>query len=95
MSQTPNTKILDLPIKATTFEMKPLIFKMLNLFGQFVGLPHENPHKHLKLFMRTFHSFKVNGVTNDALKLNSFKAISIYQPPIPFSQRFKKTSQDT
>lgn len=45
--------------------------------------------------MRTFHSFKVNGVTNDALKLNSFKAISIYQPPIPFSQRFKKTSQDT
>lgn len=69
MFQTFDIRILDPPIGAITFEMKLLMFQILNSFGQFVELSHEDPYTHLKFFMRICHSFKVNEVSDDALKL--------------------------
>ena len=72
MFHTLDMGILDPPIDAPAFEMKPLMFQMLNSFGKFAGLPQEDPHKHLKLFLRVCRSFKTNGVTDEALQLKLF-----------------------
>ncbi|KAL5580185.1 hypothetical protein UlMin_012627 [Ulmus minor] len=45
---------------------------MLQTAGQFSGLPTEDPHLHLRLFMEVADAFKINGVTDDILKLKLF-----------------------
>ena len=48
------------------------MFQMLQTAGQFRGLPTEDPHLHLRLFMEVADAFKINGVTNEILKFNLF-----------------------
>ncbi|KAL4295259.1 hypothetical protein GQ457_12G016170 [Hibiscus cannabinus] len=54
------------------FELKPVMFNMLNTLGQFGGTPNENARQHLKSFLEICNSFKIHGVSNDVLKLKLF-----------------------
>ncbi|KAH9751853.1 hypothetical protein KPL71_014470 [Citrus sinensis] len=38
-------------VEAANFELKPVMFQILQTVGQFNGLPTEDPHIHLKLFL--------------------------------------------
>ncbi|KAK8613671.1 hypothetical protein V6N13_101428 [Hibiscus sabdariffa] len=58
--------------EAEHFELKPVMFNMLNTLGQFGGSPAENAHQHLKSFLEICNSFKIHGVSNDVLKLKLF-----------------------
>ncbi|KAL4295792.1 hypothetical protein GQ457_12G014190 [Hibiscus cannabinus] len=58
--------------EAEHFELKPVMFNMLNTLGQFGGSPTENARQHLKSFLEICNSFKIHGVSNDVLKLKLF-----------------------
>ncbi|KAK8564488.1 hypothetical protein V6N12_036611 [Hibiscus sabdariffa] len=58
--------------EAEHFELKPVMFNILNTLGQFSGLPAENARQHLKSFLEICNSFKIHGVSNDVLKLKLF-----------------------
>ncbi|KAK8658757.1 hypothetical protein V6N13_036951 [Hibiscus sabdariffa] len=58
--------------EAEHFELKPVMFNMLNTIGQFGGSPTENARQHLKSFLEICNSFKIHGVSNDVLKLKLF-----------------------
>ncbi|KAL4385988.1 hypothetical protein GQ457_09G017520 [Hibiscus cannabinus] len=58
--------------EAKHFELKPVMFNMLNTLGQFGGTPNENARHHLKSFLEICNSFKIHGVSNDVLKLKLF-----------------------
>ena len=59
-------------IEATQFELKRVMFQMLQTVDQFSGMPTEDPHLHLRLFMEVSDSFKIASVTEDALRLKLF-----------------------
>ena len=59
-------------VEATNFELKPVMFQILQTMGQFNGLPTEDPHLHLKLFLEVSDAFKIAGATQDALRLRLF-----------------------
>ncbi|KAK8569313.1 hypothetical protein V6N12_007843 [Hibiscus sabdariffa] len=58
--------------EAEHFELKSVMFNMLNTLGQFGGSPAENARQHLKSFLEICNSFKIHGVSNDVLKLKLF-----------------------
>ncbi|KAH9656597.1 hypothetical protein KPL70_022740 [Citrus sinensis] len=71
-------------IQAGNFELKPVMFPMLQIVGQFNGLPSEDPHIHLKLFfeLETFYNglnsstrLMVGSSTNGALLSKSYNEI--------------------
>ncbi|KAH9670524.1 hypothetical protein KPL70_017015 [Citrus sinensis] len=64
--------IVRLEVEATNFELKPVMFQILQIVGQFNGLPSEDPHIHLKLFLEVSDAFKIAGATHDALRLRLF-----------------------
>ncbi|KAL4309286.1 hypothetical protein GQ457_01G023360 [Hibiscus cannabinus] len=55
--------------EAEDFELKPVMFNMLNTLGQFGGSPTENARQHLNSILEIYNSFKIHGVSNDVLKL--------------------------
>lgn len=57
---------------AEHFEIKPLMFTMIQAAGQFGGLPSEDPHSHLKSFIEVVDSFRFQDVSNEALRLTLF-----------------------
>ena len=67
-----NPGIIRPEIQAAQFELKPVMFQMLQTVGQFSGMPTEDPHLHLRLFIEVSDSFKLPGVTEDALRLKLF-----------------------
>ncbi|KAL4302375.1 hypothetical protein GQ457_10G014550 [Hibiscus cannabinus] len=77
--------------EAEHFELKPVLFNMLNTLGQFGGTPNENARQHVKSFLEICNSFKIHGVSNDVLK--DYAQLDI-RPPPPFPQRMKKQKQD-
>ncbi|KAL4386964.1 hypothetical protein GQ457_09G000120 [Hibiscus cannabinus] len=58
--------------EAEHFELKPVMFNMLNTLGQFGGTPNEIARQHVKSFLEICNSFKIHGVSNDVLKLKLF-----------------------
>ncbi|XP_024965874.1 uncharacterized protein LOC112506079 [Cynara cardunculus var. scolymus] len=54
------------------FELKPIMFHMLQTNGQFSRLTSEDPHSHLKSFMEITYAFLIPGVSNNALRLTLF-----------------------
>ncbi|KAK8601098.1 hypothetical protein V6N12_050940 [Hibiscus sabdariffa] len=58
--------------EAQHFELKLVMFNMLNTLGQLGGSPGENARQHLKPFLEICNSFKIHGVSNDVLKLKLF-----------------------
>ncbi|KAK8685973.1 hypothetical protein V6N13_125001 [Hibiscus sabdariffa] len=67
-----NPAVTILEFEAEHFELKPVLFNMLNTLGQFGGSPAENARQHLKSFLEICNSFKIYGVSNDVLKLKLF-----------------------
>ena len=53
-------------VDAVNFELKPVMFQMLQTVGQFNGLPNEDPYFHLKLFLEVSDAFKISRATQDA-----------------------------
>ncbi|XP_024027611.1 uncharacterized protein LOC112093437 [Morus notabilis] len=59
-------------IQATKFELKPVMFQMLQTVGQFSVMITDDPHMHLRLFIEVCEAFKAPGVTEEALRLKLF-----------------------
>ncbi|KAK9042914.1 hypothetical protein V6N11_071267 [Hibiscus sabdariffa] len=59
-------------IQAAHFELKPVMFNMLNSIGQFGGSPHEDARQHIRAFLEVCDSFRQQGVHEDVLKLKLF-----------------------
>ncbi|KAJ9536230.1 hypothetical protein OSB04_un000596 [Centaurea solstitialis] len=54
------------------FELKPVMFQMLQTMGQFGGSTVEDPHAHLKSFLEVADSFHIPGVAEDVVRLRLF-----------------------
>ena len=53
------------------FEIKPSIIQMVQN-NQFGGLQEEDPYAHILTFLNVCATFKINGVTDDAIRLRLF-----------------------
>ncbi|KAK8512265.1 hypothetical protein V6N12_031988 [Hibiscus sabdariffa] len=79
-----NSTVTTPEFEAEHFELKPVMFNMLNTLGQFGGSPTENARQYLRSFLEICNSFKIHGVSNDVLKLKLF----------PYSLRDKAKEDD-
>ena len=59
-------------MQANNFELKLVMFQMLQIVGQFNGLAYEDPHLYLKLFLKISDVFKIVGASQEALGLKLF-----------------------
>ncbi|KAK4267615.1 hypothetical protein QN277_024369 [Acacia crassicarpa] len=59
-------------LQAGHFEIKSVMIQMLNVAGQFGGLPSEDPHLHLKTFLKVCDSFVIPGIPPDAVRIKLF-----------------------
>ncbi|KAK8498801.1 hypothetical protein V6N12_066942 [Hibiscus sabdariffa] len=59
-------------IQAAHFELKPVMFNMLNSIGQVGGSPREDARQHIRAFLEVCDSFRQQGVHEDVLKLKLF-----------------------
>ncbi|XP_022158836.1 uncharacterized protein LOC111025302 [Momordica charantia] len=58
--------------QAAQFELKPVMFQILQTMGQFGGLTNEDPYSHLKSFIEIANAFQLPGNSEDALRLKMF-----------------------
>ena len=58
-------------IANNNFEIKPSIIRMVQN-NQFGGLQGEDPYAHILTFLNVCATFKINGVTDDAIRLRLF-----------------------
>ena len=63
--------IVALTIANNNFEIKPSIIQMVQN-NQFGGLQGEDPYAHILTFLNVCATFKINGVTDDAIRLRLF-----------------------
>nr|GEX75826.1 reverse transcriptase domain-containing protein [Tanacetum cinerariifolium] len=64
--------IAQIAIQATNFGLKNDMIQQVQNSCQFHGLPGDDANKHLDKFLHVTQSIKVNGVTDDALRLYLF-----------------------
>src|SRR3954467_10015239 len=60
------------PIGQNNFELKPNFISMIQNHVQFYGLPHEDPNQHIANLLEYCDTFKMNGVSDDAVRLRLF-----------------------
>lgn len=65
-------------VNANNFELKPALISMVQQ-AQFSGSPLDDPNIHLAIFLEICDAVKINGVTEDTIRLRLF----------PFSLRDK------
>ena len=65
--QVINLGIVRLEVQADNFELKPMMFQMLRIVGQFNGLPFEDFHILLKLFLEVSDAFNIDEALQEAL----------------------------
>jgi Retrotransposon gag protein len=65
------TSIVAPVVGANNFELKPALINMVQQHP-FNGLPNEDPNLHLSVFLEICNTLKVNGVTDDAIRLRLF-----------------------
>ena len=58
-------------IANNNFEIKPSIIQMVQN-NQYRGLQGEDPYAHILTFLNVCATFKINGVTDDAIRLRLF-----------------------
>ena len=58
-------------IANNNFKIKPSIIYMVQN-NQFRGLQEEDPYAHILAFLNICATFKINGVTDDAIRLRLF-----------------------
>ncbi|KAL5583639.1 hypothetical protein UlMin_016081 [Ulmus minor] len=73
-----NSSIVQPEIEALHFELKPVMFQMLQTAGQFSGLATEDPHLHLRLFME-FPPTKNAKLRNDITSFQQLEGESLYE----------------
>nr|GEZ72963.1 reverse transcriptase domain-containing protein [Tanacetum cinerariifolium] len=64
--------IASISIQATNFGLKNDMIQQVQNSCQFHGLPGDDANKHLDKFLHVTQSIKVNGITDDALRLYLF-----------------------
>nr|GFC85209.1 reverse transcriptase domain-containing protein [Tanacetum cinerariifolium] len=64
--------IAPIAIQAMNFRLKNGMIQQVQNFCQFHGLPGGDANKHLDKFLHVTQSIKINGVTDDALRLYLF-----------------------
>ncbi|KAL4291207.1 hypothetical protein GQ457_14G000160 [Hibiscus cannabinus] len=67
-----NPGIVAPEIQAADFELKHVMFNMLNSIGQFGGSSHEDARQHIRAFLEVCDSFRQQGVHEDVLNLKLF-----------------------
>ncbi|KAK8562060.1 hypothetical protein V6N12_049113 [Hibiscus sabdariffa] len=67
-----NPGIVAPKIQTAHFELKPVMFYMLNSIGQFGGSPQEDARQHILAFLEVCDSFQQQGFHEDVLKLKLF-----------------------
>ena len=58
-------------IANNNFEIKPSIIQMVQN-NQFGGLQGEDPYAHILIFLNVCATFKINGMTDDVIRLRLF-----------------------
>ena len=59
-------------VAANNFEIKPNVIQMVQQLVQFGGLLDEDPNAHIASFIEICDTFKINGVSDDAIRLRLF-----------------------
>ncbi|XP_073121648.1 uncharacterized protein [Henckelia pumila] len=59
-------------IAANQFEIKPAIIQMVQNTVQFGGMTIDDPYAHLKIFLEIYDTFKMQGVSDDTIRLRLF-----------------------
>ncbi|GMI64538.1 hypothetical protein HRI_000123100 [Hibiscus trionum] len=65
-------KVTEPEIEADHFELKPVIFNMINTLGQFRGTATEDARLHLRGFLDIYKAFKIHRVHQDVLRMRLF-----------------------
>ncbi|KAK4257708.1 hypothetical protein QN277_007265 [Acacia crassicarpa] len=60
------------PVYASSFEINPTIIMMIKTSYQFRGLPSEDPYDHIADLLELCTTFKIQGVSKDAIYLRLF-----------------------